>query len=360
MSTTARPQAALDRKTIARIDPSDQLTDVLALPEHLRDALWKVESAALEPWDSPGGLIVAGMGGSAVGGSLARAILGDHASRPLLAARAYGLPPWTTSDTTVLCSSYSGNTEETLACYEAAGVIGATRVVVTAGGRLAELARAERVPVVPVAGGLQPRAAVAYMTVAALEVAAVCGVGPGMNSEIDVAAEHLEQLVIEWGPEGADDSDVKVLARALHGTVPIIAGAGLTTPIAQRFKAQVNENAKSPSYAVELPELDHNEIVGWDSVQEFGRFSAVFLDDCDTHPRIKERMELTARLIAPGAAGVHRVHSRGQTAVERVFSLVLLADLASIYLAALRGIDPAVVEAIDRLKAELAGGGGQA
>jgi glucose/mannose-6-phosphate isomerase len=357
MSTTA--QAALDREAIARIDPTDQLTDVLALPEHLRDALWKVESAGLEPWDSPGGLIVAGMGGSAVGGRLARAILGDHASRPLLPARDYGLPPWTTSDTTVLCSSYSGETEETLACFEAAGVIGAKRVVVTSGGRLAELARSEGVPVLPVAGGLQPRAAVGYLTVAALEVAAACGVGPRMTSEIDVASEHLEQLVIAWGPEGPDDGDVKALARALHGTVPVIAGAGLTAPLAHRFKAQVNENAKSPAFAAELPELDHNEIVGWSGAAEFGRFSAVFLDDCDTHPRVKERIELTARLIAPGAAGVHRVHSRGQTTAERVLSLVLLADLTSIYLAALRGVDPRAVESLDRLRAELAGGAGR-
>ena len=123
MSSTE--QLELDRETIGGIDPTDQLTDVLAIPEHLRDALWKVESAGLEPWDSPDGLVVAGMGGSAIGGHLARAILGDHASRPLLGARAYGLPPWTTPDTTVLCASYSGNTEETLACYEAAGVIGA-------------------------------------------------------------------------------------------------------------------------------------------------------------------------------------------------------------------------------------------
>src|SRR6188472_850857 len=115
--TTAN--VTLDRKSIAQIDTTDQLTDVLAIPEHLRDALWKVESAELEAWDSPGGLIVAGMGGSAIGGQLARAILGDHASRPLLGARAYGLPPWTTLDTTVLCASYSGDTEETLACYEA-------------------------------------------------------------------------------------------------------------------------------------------------------------------------------------------------------------------------------------------------
>src|ERR687890_567767 len=290
MSTTEG--FALDRETIARIDVSDQLTDILAIPEHLRDALWKVESAGLEPWDSPGGMIVAGMGGSAVGGQLARAILGDHASPPLLAAQAYRPPPWTTPDTTVLCASYSGDTEETLACYEAAGVIGARRVAVTSGGELAELARADGVPVIPVAGGYEPRAAVAYLTIGVLEVAALAGIGPRMNSEIDVAADHLEELVVEWGPEGVNAGEAKTLARALNGTVPIIAGAGLTTAIAYRWKSQINENAKSPAYSQELPEMDHNEIEGWASVAEFGRFAAVFLDDDDTHPRVKERLEL--------------------------------------------------------------------
>jgi len=355
MSTTE--DLALDRETIARVDGSDQLTDVLAIPEHLRDALWKVESAGLEPWDSPGGVIVAGMGGSAIGGELARAVLGDHASRPLITARAYGLPPWTTHETTVVCASYSGDTEETLGCYEAAGVIGARRVVVTAGGQLAELAREDGVPVIPVAGGYQPRAAVAYMTVGVLEVAALSGLGPRMASEIDVAADHLEELVVEWGPEGDDAAEAKRLARALHGTVPVVAGAGLTTPIAYRWKSQINENAKAPAYALELPELDHNEIMGWESAASFGRFSAVFLDDDDTHPRVKERMELTGRLVRPGAVGVHRVDSRGRTTVERVFSLVLLGDLVSLYLAVLRGIDPAPVDVIDGLKSELARGG---
>ena len=128
----------------------------------------------------------------------------------------------------MLCASYSGDTEETLACYEAAGALGATRVVATTGGRLAELARADGVPVIPVAGGLQPRAAVAYMTVAALEVAARCGAGPRCASDIDVAAEHLEELVVEWGPEPAEDSQAKALARGLVGTVPVIYGAGVT------------------------------------------------------------------------------------------------------------------------------------
>jgi len=344
----------LDREAVGRVDASDLVTDILALPEHLRDALWKLESAGLTRWDSPGGLVVAGMGGSAIGGALARAILSDHASRPLLASQAYGLPPWTTPDTTVLCASYSGNTEETLACYEAAGVIGARRVVVTSGGELAEQARADGVPVIPVTGGLQPRAAVGYMTVAALEVAALCGVGPRCGSELDVAAEHLEELVEAWGPDAPDEAEPKVLARALHGSVPVLFGAGLTTPLAYRWKTQINENAKQLAYAVELPEADHNEIVGWVSAAEHGRFAAVFLDDADTHPRVKARIELTGQIVDGGATGgVHRVESRGSTAVERVLSLVLLGDLVSLYLAALRGVDPTPVPAIERLKSDL-------
>ncbi len=121
-------------------------------------------------------------------------------------------------------------------------------IVVTTGGRLAEMARADGVPVIPLPGGFQPRAAVAYMTVAALEVAALCGAGPRLTSEIDVAASHTEQLVEEWGPDAPEDSLAKELARGLLGTTPVIAGAGLTTPIAYRWKTQINENAKQPAF----------------------------------------------------------------------------------------------------------------
>ncbi|MDX6630771.1 MAG: glucose/mannose-6-phosphate isomerase, partial [Gaiellales bacterium] len=264
-SVTATPAAAeLSRAAIARVDASDQLGDVLALPEHLRDAVWRVESAIMQDWDTSDGLVVAGMGGSAIGGALARAALGDHASRPIFVTRAYGLPTWTTPDTMVLCASYSGDTEETLACYESAGALGARRTVVTTGGRLGEMARADGVPVIPLPAGFQPRAAVAYMIVAALEVAALCGAGPRLTAEIDVAASHIEQLVSEWGPDAPEDSLSKQIARGLHGTIPVVAGAGLTTPIAYRWKTQINENAKQPAFSHELPELDHNEIAGWE------------------------------------------------------------------------------------------------
>jgi glucose/mannose-6-phosphate isomerase len=345
--------ATLSREAIARVDSTGQLADVLALPEQLRDALWRVESAIMPDWDTSEGLVVAGMGGSAIGGALARAALGDHASRPIYVTRTYGLPPWTMPDTMVLCASYSGDTEETLACYESAGALGAKRIVVATGGRLADLAREEGVPVIPLPGGFQPRAAVAYMTVAALEVAALCGAGPRLTSEIDVAASHTERLVAKWGPDAGEDSLAKSIAKGLLGTTPVIAGAGLTEPVAYRWKTQINENAKLPCFSHALPELDHNELVGWEGAPSVGRFSAVFLDDSDTPPRVKARMELTERLIAPYAAATFRPQTRGQTSIERVISGVLLGDLVSIYLAALRGVDPGPVSAIEELKIAL-------
>ena len=345
---------ALSSAAVDAVDEEGLLADVLDLPEHLRDAMWRVDSANLQPWDSPGGLVVAGMGGSAIGGELARACLGDQASRPILSARGYGLPPWTTPEVTVLCASYSGNTEETLAAYEAAGFLGARRVVVTTGGKLAESARADGVPVIPVPGGFQPRAAVGYMTVAALEVAALCGTGPRMASQIDVAAAQLDKLCGQWGPDAPPDSQAKALAQAIHGSVPVVAGSGLTTPVAYRWKTQVNENAKIPAFSHELPELDHNEIVGWQGAASLGRFSAIFLDDCDNHPRIGDRIELTSRLIAGQAHTVQRVQTIGQGTVERVMSLVLLGDLVSLYLAVLQGLDPTPVAVIEDLKTQLA------
>ncbi|HET9104428.1 MAG TPA: bifunctional phosphoglucose/phosphomannose isomerase [Solirubrobacteraceae bacterium] len=314
-----------------------------------------MESANLTPHDCPGGLVVAGMGGSAIGGALALAVLGDQASRPIAAARDYALPSWVTPETTVLCSSYSGQTEETLGAFEAAGAVGARRIVCTTGGALAEQARAEGVPVIPLPGAYQPRAAVGYALVVSLEVAALAGVAPTLHTEIDVAAGHAERLIGRWGPDADADSPVKALARELDGTIIQIAGAGLTSAVAYRWKTQINENAKRPAFATELPEMDHNEIVGWEGAAELGRFGAVFLDDSDLHPRVRRRIALSHELIAPHAAAAVTVASEGETRMERLVSLLVMGDLLSLYLAALRGIDPAKIDTLDALKARLNG-----
>ena len=347
--------APLHADAVAAVDSTGQASEILDLSTHLLDALWRVESAALRPGEGgPSGLIVAGMGGSGIGGRLALAALGPRAVRPVTLAGGYALPSWAGADSTVLCSSYSGATEETLSCYDAAGRLGARRLVATTGGPLAERARADGVPVIPVPGGFQPRAAVGYSLVVALEAAALARAGPSLRPEIEAASALAQRLAAEWGPDAPEDNEAKRLARALHGSVPVVAGAELTAGVAYRWKSQLNENAKLPAFASELPELDHNEIVGWKAAPDHGRFSAVLLDDDDTHPRTRARIGLTAELVTEGAQAVEVVAGRGASRTERMVSLVLLGDLVSLYLAVLRGADPAEIDVLHALKARLA------
>jgi glucose/mannose-6-phosphate isomerase len=345
--------AALDQERIEAVDRGGMLGDVLAQPLQLGDALWRTQSAEIRPRDLPGGFVICGMGGSAIGGDLAKAALGDRATRPITVVRGYALESWTPPESFVLCASYSGNTEETLACFEAAGAAGAQRVVLTTGGALAELARAEGVPVIGVPAGMQPRAAVVYMTIGAMECAALCGAAPALHSEIDMATALLERLVEEWGPAASDDALPKRVARELQGRVPVIHGADATVAVARRWHTQLNENAKAPAFWSELPEANHNEICGWQRGAQLGPLSAVFLEDPDQHPRVGRRIELMCAEVERAGAPTTVVPALGESRLERVLAHVLLGDLVSVYLAALDGIDPTPVEALERLKTSL-------
>jgi glucose/mannose-6-phosphate isomerase len=331
--------SSLDR--LRELDGAHQLDAVLAIPDHLRDALWRIESARLDPADAAG-VMICGMGGSAIGGDLAAAALGARCTLPLLTIRGYELPPWATPEWTVVCSSYSGETEETLACMEAAGALGARRIVATTGGQLADLARAEGIPVVGLPAALPaPRAAVAYVFAVAAEAAALAG-APRIHTEIDAAAAHLEESRQEL-LERAEG-----IAARLDGTIPVIYGADLTAPAARRWKTEINENAKLPAFWGLLPEADHNEICGWTEAE--GVLSAVFLEDPDQHPRERRRFEVTAEVVSPAAAALERVSGSGETRSERLLGMVMLGDLVSLFLAAHRNIDPTPIEAIDLLK----------
>jgi glucose/mannose-6-phosphate isomerase len=344
----------LTAAAVAAVDSTGQAAEMLSLGEHLTDALWRFDSAGIAPVDAPGGLIVAGMGGSAVGGRLALGLLEPQLKRPMAISDGYGLPGWAGPDTLVLCSSYSGSTEETLAAYDAAAERGAPRLVATTGGALGERARRDGVPVIPIPGGFQPRATVGYSLVAAVEAAALCGAAPSLRGEIESAAALARELAAEWGPNGADDNEAKALARRLEGTVPVIAGAEQSFAAAYRWKSQINENAGLPAFASPMPELCHNEIVGWPAARSLGRFSAVFLDDTGNHPRNALRTELVAQQAAEWADVVERVQPRGGSKVSSLIALVLLGDLVSLYLAVLRGKDPSDVAPIAALKAALA------
>jgi glucose/mannose-6-phosphate isomerase len=317
--------------------------EILAIPEHLRDALWRVESARLEPFEATG-VMVCGMGGSAIGGDLAAAALGDRLTGPLLTVRGYDVPSWTTPEWALLFSSYSGDTEETLACFAAGEALGARRIVASTGGALVSEAREAGVPVVGLPGLLPaPRTAVAYMLVCATEVAAFAGVAPRIHTEIDAAAAFLEAETDHL------QERAKEIAFRLGHTVPVLTGADLTVPVARRWKTQINENAKVPASFSELPEADHNEICGWGG----DSFSAVLLEDADQHPRERRRFELTAESIRASGAEAIRLETEGETRVARLLWATMLGDLVSLELADARDVDPLPVEAIDKLKTAL-------
>ena len=319
------------------------IDDVLGIPDQLRDALWRVESARLEAAASEG-LVVCGMGGSAIGGELAAAALGERLAKPLAVIRGYAPPSWVTADWTVLCCSYSGDTEETVSCFRAAGELGAKRLVVSTGGALVEEARVAGVPVIGLPGIFQPRAAVAYFVTAVAEVAALAGAAPRIAAEIEAAADFL------GGETGQMKHQAAELAAQLEGAVPVVYGAGLTAPVARRWKTQVNENAKLPAYFQELPEADHNEICGWEVAAREHSLAAVFLEDRDAHPRIGERFRLTAEAVAAAGVPALRVETAGETPTARLLWATMLGDLVSLELASRRGVDPDAVEAIDRFK----------
>lgn len=320
------------------------LDAVRAMPDHLRDALWRIETARAGAMEAPAAF-VCGVGGSAVGGDLAVAALSDRLTKPMLVPRGYELPSWAPAGSAVLCSSYSGNTEETLACYAAAEALGAQRLVATTGGELADVARADGVPVIGLPAGLQPRAAVGYMFCIAAELAALSVAGPRINTEIDAAASHLGEAL------AAAESRARELAAEIGAATVLVYGSDLTAPVAYRWKTQVNENAKLPAFSSELPEADHNELEGWSGADR--RFAAVFLEDRDQHPRERKRFELTAEAIEPHAAAVIRLETEGETRTERVLHGVMLGDLVSIELANARGVDPVAVDILEGFKKEM-------
>jgi glucose/mannose-6-phosphate isomerase len=323
------------------------IDDVLGIPDQLRDALWRVETARLQAAESAG-LMVCGMGGSAIGADLAAAALGDRLTRPMTTIRGYALPSWATPEWTVLCSSYSGATEETLACFDAAGALGARRIVASTGGPLVDGAREADLPVVGLPGIFQPRAAVAYMVVIAAEVAALAGVAPRIHTEIDAAAAFLTEQVETLKFQAGE------VAGLLEGAAPVIYGADLTAPVARRWKTQANENAKLPAFYGELPEADHNELCGWNAAAAGEhRLAAVFLEDRDQHPRVGRRFELTAESVSATGAKAVRIETAGETRIARLLWATMLGDLVSLELAGQRGVDPLPVEAIEDFKAAM-------
>ncbi len=346
-----------DRSFISGRDPDGMLDTLAGLPGQCEKALTICQDAALPRL--PGELrqvVMAGMGGSAIGGDLLRVVVAGQARIPFAVCRDYLLPAYVDRHTLVFLTSYSGNTEETLSDYRLAGERGAERIAVTTGGRLAELASSDGVPVVRVPPqGLPPRSTIGYLflvPLVILERLGVIGQQEGYGELLAVLRSQREEL----GPSSpVSRNRAKGLALRLHGKIPVIYGAsGTTEVVATRWKGQCNENAKCLAYWNVYPELNHNELVGFEAPPDLLRsLFLVHLRDATDHPRIQARMEIVKRLLAERTGGLAEFSGQGETLLARLFSLIYLGDFASVYLALLYDINPKPVPVIDYLKQEL-------
>ena len=310
------------------------------LPEQLREG-GRIGVAAGDRLAMPAAVVLAGMGGSAVGGELIRGIIAGSCPVPVTRVRGFGVPTFVGPGTLVVCTSYSGDTAETLACARQAHDRGASVLAVGAGGRLLRLAEEWGAPFAQVPSGLFPRAALGYLFGATTEALAVAGLAPeGLSLQ---AADGAEQT---------DQDAAQELGRTLASTIPLIYGAGPLAVVAYRWKTQLNENAKMHAFSHAFPEVGHNEIEGWAGARG-GNFAAVFLRDQNQLPANLEMLDAARELIAGDAAVTALVEARGDTTAARAFSLVAQGDWVSYYAGLERGVDPGPIERITELKARM-------
>ncbi len=339
-------------------DGKGMFSSLASLAGQCSEACWELAGGVdLPAVDAVSHVLVTGLGGSAIGGDLLRVYCQDKCPVPVLVNRDYTMPEFAGKDTLVFAVSYSGNTEETISAYEDARRRGAAIIAVTTGGKLKEMALRDGVPVISVPCGIAPRSASGYLFIPTLRMMERLGFLSGIAEEVEKLVGHLHVLYEHLRPETpAERNPAKQMALKLYSRIPVIWGAsGTTEVVAQRWKGQINENAKAPAYWNVFPELNHNELVGFRHPESLlKQMHVVILRDDDDHPRVKRRVEITKDIVSKAVAGITDVRASGGGRLARTYSLIYSGDYTSLYLAFLYGVDPGPVEVIDYLKNQLA------
>jgi glucose/mannose-6-phosphate isomerase len=346
-----------DVRSVRARDPGGMLDLVGGLAGQVRDGYETgLKAPGLPSADGITAIVVCGMGSSAVGGDFLRALFGGRLRMPIEVNRTPELPAFCGPHTLVVASSYSGGTAETLACFDEALERGCRVVPLTSGGVLADAAARAGLGTIPVpAGFVAPRSTLGSTSLALLGGLEALGVIPSIRDDVDETAEELETLTTKLGPDvPSHDNPAKRLAAAIGERVPVVWGAeGISAAAAYRWRTQFHENAKIPAFASSLPELDHNEVVGW-AAGRGDDFFLVALRHEGEHPDVALRFPLSITFATEAGALAEQVWAAGRSPLARLFSLVLMGDYVATYHAIGRSIDPMPIVAIDRLKAALA------
>ena len=338
------------------IDTDNMHQSIYEFSDHLVKALEIGKAIALKnQYSDIHNVVVAGMGGSAIGGDVAKLLCKNELKVPMVVSRNYTLPGWVNENTLVICSSYSGNTEETLAAFEHARVKGAQIVGISTGGTLSEKMAEFELDLVTIPGGLQPRAALAFSLVPMLFLMKQTGlIGSETMDKLPGAASFIASIRDGYGKQ-SEDNPTYSLAQRIYKTIPVIYGeTDATGTLAVRFKGQLNENAKMLAYCNELPEMNHNEIVGFKNNQDIlNHISIIWLKDEKDHPRTAVRQESSQEIIDDLCANHEVVSAVGDSVATRFLHLIHYGDWVSYWCAILHKTNPTPVKKIDRLKAIL-------
>jgi len=332
---------------------------IFDLPEQMQDALRIAQSWQIDANDFSDikNVVVVGMGGSAIGGDLARTFLQSKLLVPFSICRHYELPEYVDDESLVIASSYSGNTEETLAAVDDAINRKAMIAAMTTNGMLEDVCKINDIPYITLPAGLQPRAALGYSFIPLMVFFEKIKLIRNVSSEVEKLVNGLKRYrdpLIEGNK--SDDNPAKSLAEKIKGRIAIIyTGPTLIDAVGVRWKGQICENSKNLAFVNQFAEFNHNELVGWSDVaaQFKDQLIVIVLRDQDDHPQIQKRMEIVKGLIKKTGVEVVQIESQGDTVLTRMFSLIQYGDFVSYYLAALNRVDPTPVHVIQELKGAL-------
>lgn len=341
------------------LDSEDVLGAVERFPEQCREA-WEIGRTTTNLPNGEGidAVLVLGMGGSGVSGDVVQAVVEPRLPLFFRTIKSYGpIPEWVGRNTLVFAVSYSGSTEETLAALDAVLDKGARVITVSSGGPLAAAAASRGLAHVSIPVGLQPRASLGYLTLPILAVMNEMGVSPDLQADMDETIKVLSEMAPRCHRErSVTENPAKDLAARIKDRIPVVYGGyGVGATAAYRFKCDLNEYGKTPAFWNEIPELDHNEIVGWNKLDDLTsrHFVVVLLREPGEHERVNLRFDVTRRLIEDRVAEFIEVNAEGESVLARLLSLIFVTQLASIYVGLAYGVDPGPVDVIMKLKDEL-------
>ncbi len=320
---------------------------IQGFPAQLKEAVEIANKANLSPLQKPiANVIICGLGGSGIGGTIVKETLFDECAVPIEVLKSYSLPSYVNEHTLIVCSSYSGNTEETLECYSLAQQQKAKIVCITSGGKLLELAKKDGNDSIVVPGGMPPRSCLGYSLTQLLHILSYYHLSPKKTTDIAAAAEMLIK-----GKETIMDT-ARHIAKKINHKLPVIYCTALHEGIAIRFRQQLNENAKILSWHHVVPEMNHNELVGWS--QPYPDTVVLLFKDAGENPRNALRMDFCRNIFDKYASEIIEIPSQGENVIEKKIYWIHLGDWISLFLSEERNVDAMDIKVIDNLKQELA------